>query len=58
MWGRGGPVVDRVFEHYIRKAKECLEVAERLSMREERERALAMAEQWLVLAREAIAKGS
>jgi hypothetical protein len=49
-------VTDKKVEDFIRQVRACLEVAERMSLREERDRALALAEQWLRLAREALSK--
>jgi len=39
-----------------RQALFCMDVAQRISIREERERMMQMARQWLVLAEEAQAK--
>jgi hypothetical protein len=41
-----------------RQARFCLQVAERVSIREDRERMIGMAQEWLVLAEEAEAKES
>lgn len=49
-------MTDKKVEDFIRQVRACLEVAERMSLREERDRALALAEQWLRLAREALSK--
>ena len=46
---------DKVAE-CCRQARLCLEVAERISMREERERMMEMARHWLALAEEAEAE--
>jgi hypothetical protein len=37
-------------EEYRAEARACLEVADRMSIREDRERMMAMAEHWLKLA--------
>ena len=43
---------DNKADEYMRNAQACMEVAERMSLREDRERMVQMAERWLQLARE------
>ena len=47
---------DNKADEYVRNAQACMEVAERMSLREDRERIVQMAERWLQLAREARAE--
>ena len=44
-------------DEYLSNAQACMEVAERMSLREDRERMLQMVERWFQLAREARAQG-
>jgi len=48
---------DSKADEYMRNAQACMEVAERMSLREERERMMQMADRWLQLARETRARG-
>lgn len=43
-------------DEYLSNAQACMEVAERMSLREDRERMVQMAERWLQLARQALAR--
>ena len=47
---------DNKADEYMSKARACMEVAERMSLRADRERMVKMAERWFQLAREALAR--
>jgi len=47
---------DNKADEYMRNAQACMDVAERMSLREDRERMVQMAERWLQLARETRAR--
>jgi hypothetical protein len=47
---------DNKADEYMRNAQACMEVAERMSLRKDRERMVQMAEGWRQLARETLAR--
>ena len=47
---------DNKADEFMRNAQACLEVAERMSLREDRERMVQIAERWLQLARDMLAR--